>query len=72
MNDREQGPLMAHTVDIDAMLEWIEDDASTWRVYASDGTKKLEFRHLGGYRVKSKGEIVHQGGGGREERRLCV
>ena len=50
-----------HVIDLDAMLEFIEDDASRWQTYASDGFKRIEFRHVGGYRVKVRDVFVYVG-----------
>lgn len=50
-----------HIIDLDAMLEFIEDDGSAWETYASDGWKRIEFRHAGGYRVRVRGVITYEG-----------
>lgn len=54
-----------HTIDLDDMLAFIEDEGSVWKTYASDGAKRLEFRHAGGYRVTVRGRIVYNGTDGR-------
>lgn len=55
-----------HIIDLDDMLAFIEDEGSVWKTYASDGgRKRLEFRHVGGYRVTAHGSVVYQGTDGR-------
>jgi len=50
-----------HAIDLDEMLEFIEDEGAAWKTYASDGTKRIEFRHVGGYRVTVRKAVVYQG-----------
>lgn len=50
-----------HTIDLDDMLAFIDDVGSVWETYASDGWKRIEFRHTGGYRVRSRGVVVYEG-----------
>lgn len=50
-----------HIINLDDMLAFIEDEGSTWETYASDGWKRIEFRHAGGYRVRVKGCVVYEG-----------
>lgn len=54
-----------HMIDLDDMLAFIEDDGAAWETYASDGWKRIEFRHAGGYRVTAHGNVVYQGTDGR-------
>lgn len=50
-----------HIVDLDDMLAFIEDDRASWQTYASEGWKRIEFRHAGGYRVRVRGVIRYEG-----------
>ena len=50
-----------HTIDLDDMLAFINDEGSNWETYASDGWKRIEFRHAGGYRVRAHGVVVYEG-----------
>lgn len=50
-----------HTIDVDHMLAFIESEAHEWRTYASDGCKRIDFRHAGGYRVRVRGVIAYEG-----------
>lgn len=54
-----------HTIDLDDMLKFIEDKSAAWNTYASDGAKRLEFRHAGGYRVTLGARVVYEGTDGR-------
>lgn len=54
-------PYLPHTINIDDMLEYIEHEGSHWLTYASDGWKRIEFRHAGGYRVRVQGTITYEG-----------
>ena len=53
--------LAPHTINLDDMLAFIEDEGSRWEIYASDGWKRIEFRHAGGYRVRAHGVVVYEG-----------
>ena len=59
---RERNP---HSINLDDMLVFIETGALAWQTYASDGGKRLEFRHAGGYRVTLQGVVTYQGTDGR-------
>jgi len=55
-----------HIINLDDMLVFIENGALAWQTYASDGGKRLEFRHAGGYRVTvQQGVLAYQGPDGR-------
>lgn len=54
-----------HTIDLDTMLAFIGMDAHEWRAYASDGARRLEYRHAGGYRVTVSGVVTYEGTDGR-------
>lgn len=62
-----KGPVMgkSHTIDLDDMLAFIEGEGVAWRTYASDGSKRIEYRHAGGYRVTVRGVITYTGTDGR-------
>lgn len=51
-----------HVIDLDDMLKYIDSHASDWNRYASDGWKKIEFRHDGDFRVTVHGRITYEGG----------
>lgn len=50
-----------HQIDLDHMLAFVESEAHEFRIYASDGLKRIEFRHAGGYRVKVRDVFVYVG-----------
>lgn len=50
-----------HIINLDEMLEFIDNDGARWSLYASDGWKRVYYRHAGGYRVNVRGEIVYEG-----------
>lgn len=56
-----------HTVDLDEMLEWIDDEAHSLRVYASSSAepKRLYVKLSGGYRVMHDDKITYEGTDGR-------
>lgn len=56
-----------HTVDLDEMLEWIEDEKHGLMIYASSSRepKRLYVKLAGGYRVTHGDAIVYEGTDGR-------
>lgn len=50
-----------HIIDLDDMLKFIDDEGAIWKTYASDGWKRIEFKHAGGYRVRVRGSITYEG-----------
>ena len=71
----EQGPPVPpvykqsdlHTVDLDEMLEWIDDELTSSVAYAfsSSSQKRLEVRLGGGYVVRHGGSVVYRGTDGK-------
>ena len=50
-----------HVINLGDMLKYIDDRAAGWETYASDGEKRLQFRHAGGYRLLIRGKTTWQG-----------
>lgn len=50
-----------HIINLDDMLKFIDDDGARWMLYASDGWKRIYYRHAGGYSVRVRGAIVYEG-----------